>query len=139
MLVDCTMTFNNRLTQALKAANKTQSDLATHLDLTPQAVQQWCNPNGTTPRNKRIKAIANYLGVSQAWLFTGDNAATDTAAENNRETFERSISLLTQEQKKAIVSMSIDEMRAKLQALDPEKQAIIQAMLESWSPTQQKD
>ena len=140
MLVNFAMSFNLRLVQALNNANKTQSDLAAHLGITPQAVQQWCIHNGTTPRNKRVAAIANYLGVSQAWLFTGNtDVDAEISAESDRQAVKRKISLLTQEQKTSLNNMSIDEMRKKLQSLDSEQQAIIQAMLESWSPTQQKD
>lgn len=73
------MTFSTRLNKALKDAQKSQTDLAEHLGVTPQAVQQWCMTNGTTPRAKRTEAIAAFLGCSYPWLVTGESQSNMVA------------------------------------------------------------
>ncbi len=80
------MEFYSRLNKALKDARKSQTDLAEYLDLTPQAVQQWCTADGTTPRAKRIELIANFLNVSYPWLATGaiqSNQVAESRASYN--------------------------------------------------------
>ena len=66
------MTFKLRLQQALKDSGFNQSELARALKIEPQSVQAWLrDENPTTPRYKRMEAIANTLGVSPAWLMGG--------------------------------------------------------------------
>ena len=203
------MLFSSRLNKALNDASRTQTELAAHLGISPQAVQQWCKEDGTTPRNKRIKDIANYLNVSHAWLITGDAQSvrepvrkrleSRLKAVNKNKTWlsfelnverqnlnnwlirnkipeqhlftaarllecdpewlasgvssqlikepagiysaevKEKISQLTTQQKQTLSNTSIDQMRAQLQSLSSEQQAIIQAMLESWAQPQRKD
>ena len=64
------MEFKERLNTSLETADRLQTDLAKHLGLQPQSVQQWCD-GGTMPRKKRIPIIAKYLGCNPIWLETG--------------------------------------------------------------------
>ena len=97
------MEFYKRLNTALKDARKSQTDLAEHLGVTPQAVQQWCMPEGTTPRAKRIEAIANFLDVSYPWLATG-------ATQPNQVTEPKASYDLDSALEKEIRNLSPDEL-----------------------------
>ena len=63
-------TFKDRLIEALDLAEMSQSDLARHLKVKPQSVQQWVSGK-SEPRGKRAKDIAQALGVEEVWLLTG--------------------------------------------------------------------
>lgn len=51
-----------------------QSELASALGVSPQAVQKW--ENGGMPRTSRIAEIAKALGVSESYLLANDDAPT---------------------------------------------------------------
>lgn len=79
-------TIHTRIRAARERKGFTQQDVATALDVSYQAVQQWeCEPTGlqgskaksTTPRGKRIEALAKLLGVTKSWLMFGDEKPED--------------------------------------------------------------
>lgn len=59
-------------------AKMNQTELASAMKVTPQAVQQWI-AGTTTPKGKRLSLLATVLGVSVEFLVTG--AQTLTQAE----------------------------------------------------------
>ena len=139
------MKFNERLISALKSANKNQSELASHLQLTPQAVQQWCSPNGTMPRSRRIELIAEFLNVSYAWLATGETASkghghiaktkadyNTTSKSGNRDSIKEKLELLSINDKRRINKMTIAQMQQQLENLDNDRLRVIESILESW-------
>jgi len=64
------MTTGTRIRDARISLGLNQSDLACLLSITPQSVQHW-ESDRTTPRGKRIEAIATILNVSPEWLSFG--------------------------------------------------------------------
>lgn len=46
----------------------TQSELARHLEMSPQAVQQWVSGATSNPRRDKLLKAAEYLGVRFDWL-----------------------------------------------------------------------
>lgn len=60
--------INSRIKDLLQARDGgSYSALARHLGITPQAVQQWFDPDPerrTSPRGKRLDQIASYFGIS---------------------------------------------------------------------------
>ena len=139
------MEFNERLISALKTANKNQSELACKLGITPQAVQQWCSPNGTMPRPKRIELIAEFLNVGYAWLATGETAATEqshiaepksdynaTSKSGSRDSIKEKLELLSLNEKRRINKMTVAQMQNQLENLDNDRLRVIESILESW-------
>lgn len=47
------------------------SELASFCGVTPQAVKQWVDANGTSPRGKRLKKIADFFQISEIELVYG--------------------------------------------------------------------
>ena len=60
-------TFGENLTRYLKMRGKTQTDLATHLDVTRGAVSQWCN-GYRVPSPDTVKLIAKFLNIDEEAL-----------------------------------------------------------------------
>lgn len=93
----------DRIKLALKATNKSQWELAEHLDITPQAVSSWGteNPSSKTgdrykgPQIDRFEEIANFLGVTPQWIF-GD-ISDDQEINNQIKEIEEIISCLSKE------------------------------------------
>lgn len=72
------MSMGNRIESAMYKAKMNQTELASAMKVTPQAVQQWI-AGTTTPKGKRLSLLATVLGVSVEFLVTG--AQTLTQAE----------------------------------------------------------
>jgi len=70
-----TMELKDRLQYALDRKGWSQTDLGNALGLTPQAIQKWLNGGGI--RQNRLKEVAEVLGVSYQWLFTGTGIMVD--------------------------------------------------------------
>lgn len=66
------MSIGQRIKQARESLNWSQTDLAEKLGISPQAVQQW-ESGATSPRGKRLKNVANLLGVTTDWLMEDDS------------------------------------------------------------------
>lgn len=63
--------FPERIAELLLAKNGgNQSELARHIGVSPQAVQQWL-AGETSPRGKNLEKLAEFLGVSPAELQYG--------------------------------------------------------------------
>lgn len=60
--------FGQRVKQELKAQNKKQVDLATHLSVQKSTLSEWLNGNNEPPM-KTIVDIALYLNVSTDYLL----------------------------------------------------------------------
>lgn len=74
-------TIASRITALRKLRGLSQSELARSLGVSAQSVQQW-ESGRTEPKPKRVKEIADSLGVSTYWLQTGDDPPLGaTAAE----------------------------------------------------------
>lgn len=70
------MGIGSRIKQARLANGISQARLADLLGITRSACSQWesCD-GGTIPRSSRLAEIADLLGVSFAWLLTGNTAS----------------------------------------------------------------
>lgn len=64
------LSLNERLREALEAAELTQSDLAERMGISPAAVSQWLKGD-KNPASVRIHELAEVLGVSSEWLRSG--------------------------------------------------------------------
>ena len=92
--------FGVNIHQKIKAAREakelSQSELARKLGVKPQTVQQWegTDKKATAPRRSRLKAVADKLGVSPAYLV--DDAAPEQSPASPPSTLDRkaNISLL---------------------------------------------
>lgn len=73
--------FAQRVREARqKAGYETQAELAEAVGVKPQSVQQWESDNPkyrTQPRGKRLKRLAEVLGVGERWLKTGEGPPDD--------------------------------------------------------------
>ena len=67
--------FGNRLKESLAKKGTTQVALSEYMDISPQAVQKWAA--GNTPTLDNIVKIADFLGVSPAWLLFGETGSSD--------------------------------------------------------------
>lgn len=68
--------IGDRITKAREVARLNQSELARLMSVTPQAVQKW-EAGETVPRGQRIQKLATALGVSVAYLVSGDDSGDD--------------------------------------------------------------
>ena len=64
-------TFGDRLTFAREAAGLTQADLAGRLGVEAERVAGW-EADTDEPRANRLQMMSGMLGVSLAWLLTGE-------------------------------------------------------------------
>jgi SOS-response transcriptional repressor LexA len=70
------MDLAERLAALLEEKNGgNQSELARVVDVTPQAVQQWMSGK-TAPRGRNLAKVAEFLGVTPAFLQYGERAGT---------------------------------------------------------------
>ena len=67
-------TFGDRLTFAREAAGLSQDDLARRLGGEVERLARW-EADTDEPRANRLQLIAGMLGVSLAWLLTGEGDA----------------------------------------------------------------
>ena len=108
-------TFGARLKAALKKTNTAYSSptkLATEFNLrhygkpvSAQAVRKWLE-NNSIPSADKIVTLANWLGVSPAWLLFGENFGVE---ESSTEPY--------------------SDLRANFQHLAPEAQEIIRELI----------
>ena len=63
-------TVHQRIQRARERASMTQGELAAALGAQQPRVSQW--ETRTKPRPQRVRQIAEVLGVSVAWLATGE-------------------------------------------------------------------
>lgn len=66
------MKMNERIKKLLTTRRQTMSELAAFCGVTPQAVKQWVDENGTSPRGKRLQKIAEFFELSESDLQYGD-------------------------------------------------------------------
>lgn len=68
---DMSKEIGQRIEKELQTRNGgNQSELARYVGVTPQAVQQWISGE-TSPRGENLKKVAEFLGVSRAFLSYG--------------------------------------------------------------------
>lgn len=67
------MAIGDRIKKARTGAGLSMEQLAAKVGVTWQSVQQWERPKGkaTTPKPRRLAAIARALNVSEDWLLLG--------------------------------------------------------------------
>ncbi len=83
------MTMGKRIRQRRALLTLSQGDLAEGLGVDQSTVAKWeSGPN--TPRHKTLRALAERLEVSVAWLFSGDEAMLVRGADSTRHGFEES-------------------------------------------------
>lgn len=82
------MQIGTRIRQARQAAGISQARLAQLMGVTRSACSQWESRDaGTAPRLQRLADISRYLGVSYAWLATGQ--ADTRSLHNDRANIEQ--------------------------------------------------
>jgi SOS-response transcriptional repressor LexA len=75
------MSLPARLTALLDAKNGgNQSELARHVGVSPQAVQQWISGR-TAPRGSHLARVADYLGVTRSFLLYGEPSSANALQE----------------------------------------------------------
>jgi RNA polymerase primary sigma factor len=74
------MAFRDRLDSELQKQGKTQAALATAVGVSPATVSQW-RSGSKMPSVPNVTKIADWLGVSAAWLQFGDGHVPDRAIE----------------------------------------------------------
>ena len=77
-------TFGDRLTFAREAAGLTQDDLARRLGVETERLAGW-EADADEPRANRLQLIAGMLGVSLAWMLTGEGDAPSEATSDEVE------------------------------------------------------
>ena len=68
------MSYDARLTKALKGKGLSSNALAMQLGISSTAVWNWVHGN-TKPRPEMLVKVAGVLGVSPEWLRDGDRAS----------------------------------------------------------------
>lgn len=76
----CWMTYGRRLEQALHAAAKTTADLAAHLTISPQAVNQVIRGTTKAFNAENHTRAAIYLHCDPLWLASGEYTLHETEA-----------------------------------------------------------
>jgi transcriptional regulator with XRE-family HTH domain len=61
----------DRIRIARQRTGLSQAELAEYAEVTPSAVAQWENPNGTQPDLKHLMRVAVAMNVTLDWLATG--------------------------------------------------------------------
>jgi transcriptional regulator with XRE-family HTH domain len=102
-----------RLGRALESSGVTQSSLAKHFEITPQAVSEWFNPKkpGKCEPDKYVD-LADLLGVNIRWLLSGKGPREDLPMTDETLDLLQRYKLLTSEQREAVSSV-IDSFLAK--------------------------
>lgn len=85
-----------RLCEARKAANLSQSELARRLGVTPSAVSQWESGMTKDIHSEFIFAIADMTGFSARWLATGVGIKMRASLEGGR--WRKILEFLTEEE-----------------------------------------
>jgi transcriptional regulator with XRE-family HTH domain len=67
--------FGQRLSVAMKNAQKSQSDIARELSVSQPSVHAWVHDKNW-PSIKNVLALESYLGVSVNWLLVGEDFET---------------------------------------------------------------
>lgn len=75
-------TFSSRLKQAMAERDISVSAVAREMDVSVQSVYRW--QDGQIPRADRIERLADFLGVSVQWLFSGDEPPKTVTSEEGR-------------------------------------------------------
>ena len=63
--------FSDRLRNARAESGLSRQQIADKLGITYQSVSEW-ETKGNRPRPDRLQKLAQVLGVSEAWLATGE-------------------------------------------------------------------
>lgn len=74
------MNVNEKIKQLLTERRLTMSELASYCGVSPQAVKQWVDADGTSPRGKRLKKIAEFFKISEIELVYGNEIPSPTAS-----------------------------------------------------------
>lgn len=115
-----TDTYGARLTLAITEANTDQSELARFVGVKPQTVQAACN---ATNGSRHTAQMAYFLGVNPLWLETGRGAKKSMSPYD----------------------IEVNSLAMKMQtlkedgALTPDKITIINSIIQSWEPTDEKE
>jgi phage repressor protein C with HTH and peptisase S24 domain len=73
------MSLGSRIKQARQQRSLKQADIATHFRINAAAVSQW-ETDETRPGTRRLRDLADLLGVSVDWLTTDDGLEADHRA-----------------------------------------------------------
>lgn len=104
---DLTAALSRRIAEAREAAGLTAEEMALNAGVTVDTVQKW-ESGERAPRANRLTTLSGILGVSAAWLLSGEGSAPgDDTAE---------------------LGPGRAEVRAELQALQADLERISAAM-----------
>ena len=104
---DLTAALSRRIVEAREAAGLSRAELARNAGVTPDTVEIW-ETGERAPRANRLTTLGGVLGVSAAWLLSGEGAAPgDDTAE---------------------LGLGRAEVRAELETLQSELERIAAAM-----------
>lgn len=78
------MSIHERIIEARVRAGMSQTDLATALGITPQAVSMW-ESGKNTPRGSRLREIAKALGVSESYLLSDNESAAGESSQDEEK------------------------------------------------------
>lgn len=80
-----TATFGDRLAGAREALGMAQPDLARRLGVKVKTIRAWENDT-SEPRANKLQMLSGILGVSLAWLLTGEGDGLDGPDPEERPT-----------------------------------------------------
>ncbi len=66
-----TRTSGQRIKQAIKAAGKTQQQVASHCGVSAQSVGNWV-AGRDEPKGTNLLALAEFLSLDASWILTGE-------------------------------------------------------------------
>lgn len=115
------MNITQRITFAREHARLNTIELATKMEITPQAIQNW-EYGKSAPRLTRLKKLAQVLDVSEEWLVTGAGSFKrgDPTSGDEKELDEKithMIDQLEKDQKEDVIKL-IQSMTEQRKILD---------------------
>lgn len=63
--------IGKRIQRSIRMANLSNTDVAKIMEVSPQAVQQWC-AGGTSPKLVQLPKLANVLGTTVSYIVLGE-------------------------------------------------------------------
>lgn len=104
---DLTAALSRRITEAREAAGLSRKQLARNAGVTEETVEKW-ESGERAPRANRLTTLGGVLGVSAAWLLSGEGAAPGDEA--------------------TVIGAGRAEVKAELQALQADLERIAASM-----------
>lgn len=96
--------FYDKFCELSKAKGKTPNMAAAEIGLSNSIATTW-KKRGSTPHGDTLKKIADYFGVSVAYLIDEEQKETPTAAAMSEDELDAFVRSLSQEERKRLLAL----------------------------------